>query len=156
MKLMCTYYTSKLLTLWKFNCSWIYNFIWYDYVPKNTLKANHHCHVFYVNLLRIHFNTELYWLVNMNTAGYDLLNTIITQNNLQLCCCLSITKALFTLHYNAAALLIYCFLPHINAMHLAFTSLSCVHSPLQLRCSKLQCPKCRLCADYCIAVLQQS
>ncbi len=33
---------------------------------------------------------------------------------------------------------------------------SCVHSVLQLAALRLQCPKYRLCADYCIAVLQQS
>ena len=31
-----------------------------------------------------------------------------------------------------------------------------VHSPLQLRCDKLQSSYFRLCADYCIAVLQGS
>ena len=35
-------------------------------------------------------------------------------------------------------------------------SLSCIHSPLQLRCGKLQWSYFRLCADYCIAVLHES
>ncbi len=36
------------------------------------------------------------------------------------------------------------------------THLSCVHSPLQLRCGKLQWSYFRLWADYCILILQRS
>ncbi len=34
--------------------------------------------------------------------------------------------------------------------------LRCIHSVLQLTALRLQCPKYRLCTDYCNAVLQQS
>ncbi len=35
-----------------------------------------------------------------------------------------------------------------------YPHLRCVHSPLQLRCGKLQWSYFRLCADYCITVLR--
>ena len=78
---------------------------------------------------------------------------------ISLSCILSLTSVIIRCTYSYFYLLyslIICFEPIAYLIHQYLRFSRCVHSPLQLRCGKLQWTYFRLCADFCIAVLQGS